>query len=371
MKVITILGTRPELIRLSLTINLLDSFVKHIIVHTGQNYDFELNEIFYKELNIRKPDYYLNIEYNTPFDFIGNLLIKIEKILIDEKPNAIVILGDTNSSLSAVVAKRLKIPIFHIEAGNRSFDPNVPEEINRKLVDVISDFNLVYSERSRQHLLSEGFEARRIYNIGSPITELWNTHKTNIETLSTYKSLKLDKEEYLLASFHREENVDSKEILSELVSSLEVVSKTLNKTIVISTHPRTKLRLEKFGIGYTENLRFLKPFGFYEYMNLQINSYCVISDSGTISEESSICNFKAITVRQSMERPEAIDEAAISMSGFNSESILSAIKLQTIKKRVVPVDYQKHNSSEIILNVILSFANLSNRWAGIRYTDYS
>lgn len=368
MKVITIVGTRPELIRLSRIIPLLDETVNHILVHTDQNYDYELNEIFFKELEIRKPNYSLKIKNTSVGYAIGETLIKTEEILKKEKPNAVLILGDTNSSLSAIIAKRLRIPIYHMEAGNRSFDINVPEEINRKIVDHISDFNLVYTERARQHLLSEGFPHRRIYLTGSPLREVLDFYKTKIENSKILTLLNLKTKKYFIVSAHREENVDNPLVLRKIIEILNNLAKDFKIPIIVSTHPRTKKQLEKNkDINTHSNIKFLKPFGFFDYIKLQKNAFCVLSDSGTISEESAMLNFPAITIRNSMERPEALDAGTIILTGFDYEVIIKSIERVTYKKKKssIPIEYTINNTSERVVNIILGTAGLSNKWAGI------
>lgn len=371
MKVVTILGTRPEIIRLSLTMKLLDKYVNHKIIHTGQNYDYELNEIFFKDLNLRKPDYFLNISTSSLGKIYGETLIKTEAILIKEKPDAVLILGDTNSSIAGIIVKRLQIPIYHVEAGNRSFDQNVPEEINRKIIDHIADFNIVYTERSRQHLIAEGYPHRQIYLCGSPITEIFNTHQEQILQTESLKKLKIKPKEYFLASFHRQENVDNEETLKKILISLNAISEEYKKEIVISTHPRTKERLDSLTeFKIDKRLKFLKPFGFFDYLNLQLNAKAVISDSGSISEESAILNFPAITIRNSMERPEAMDSGSITLAGHEKKVILKSLELtlnqfKTETGNSIPTEYKIQNTSWRILKLILGTAKLSNKWSGI------
>tara|TARA_Y100000991_G_scaffold215082_1_gene204420 strand:+ start:249 stop:1376 length:1128 start_codon:yes stop_codon:yes gene_type:complete len=371
MKVITILGTRPEIIRLSLTIKLLDKHTNHIIVHTGQNFDYNLNEVFFKDLGLRKPDYFLDINTSSLGKILGETLIKTEEILIKEKPNAILILGDTNSSIAGIIAKRLQIPIYHIEAGNRSFDLNVPEEINRKIIDHIADFNIVYTERSRQHLISEGFSQRRIYKCGSPLNEIYNEFKTKIESSKILKKHNLIHKEYFLISFHRQENIENEKNLNLILNTLEKIAFFYEKKIIVSTHPRT---LQKLGNLKNHNphklIFFENPFGFFDYLKLQKNAICVISDSGTISEESSIMNFPAVTLRSSIERPEALDTGCIILTGLNPENVLNAIKVtlenrKTLDSYSIPDDYKITNTSIRILKLILGTSGLSNTWHGI------
>jgi UDP-N-acetylglucosamine 2-epimerase len=375
MKVITILGTRPEIIRLSLTMKLLDKYVDHKIIHTGQNYDYELNEVFYKDLELRKPDYFLNINTKSLGNVYGDTLVKSEEILIMEKPDAVLILGDTNSSIAGIIVKRLQIPLYHVEAGNRSFDQNVPEEINRKIIDHIADFNIVYTERSRQHLIAEGYPHRKIYLCGSPINEIFNTYKIHLGKTNILSKLKIKPKEFFLVSIHRQENVDVQENLQSILEILNAIADKYDKKIIVSTHPRTKDRLDKLNATQIdERINFLKPFGFFDYLNLQKNALTVISDSGTISEESSILNFPAITIRKSMERPESIDTGSIILTGLDKEVVLKSIDVvmdqhNNIPANSSPIEYQVTNTSWRILKLILGTANLSNNWNSIVKTD--
>ncbi|HPI38930.1 MAG TPA: UDP-N-acetylglucosamine 2-epimerase (non-hydrolyzing), partial [Ignavibacteriaceae bacterium] len=349
LKVMTIVGTRPEIIRLSRVIALLDETVNHILVHTGQNYDYELNEIFFKELEIRKPDHFMNADVSSLGATIGDIFKKSEEILKKEKPDALLVLGDTNSCLSAYMAKRMHIPIYHMEAGNRCFDFNVPEEINRRVIDHIADFNLVYTEHARRHLLSEGLPHRSIYLTGSPMNEILNHYLPKIEKSDILKRLSLKAEDYFLVSIHREENVDNPENLKILLDTLNEIATIYKKRLIISTHPRTRKRIEELGrlavsgketevspnhsrFTIHHSLEFLKPFGFFDYNKLQMNALCVLSDSGTINEESSILNFTAITVRNSMERPEGLDTGSIILTGLNTQIIIDSIRLALYEK---------------------------------------
>lgn len=371
IKIITVVGTRPEIIRLSRTMALLDQFVDHIIVHTGQNYDYELNEIFRKDLGLRKPDYFLDINTSSLGNAIGNIFIKIEEVLKREAPDGLLVLGDTNSCLSAYMAKRMHIPVFHMEAGNRSFDFNVPEETNRRIIDHIADFNLVYTEHARRHLISEGLPHRRIYLIGSPMKEVIDYYKPKIDNSVILTQLKIKKNKYFIVSTHREENVDSPERLEKILSVLENLANQYNLPVIVSTHPRTRKRIEALGKkSLNSKIQFLKPFGFPDYIHLQQNALCSISDSGTISEESSILNFPAISIRQSMERPEAQDTGSIILTGFNSDVILNAISLSISENKLrraksVPVDYQIEDTSWRVVKLIMGNAKLSNLWSGI------
>ena len=371
MKIVTILGTRPEIIRLSLTMKLLDKYLNHKIIHSGQNFNYELSDVFFKDLELRKPDYFLNINTNSLGSIYGEIIIKTEEILKKENPDAVLILGDTNSSISCIIAKRLQIPIYHVEAGNRSFDQNVPEEINRKIIDHIADFNIVYSERSRQHLISEGYPHRKIYLCGSPINEIFQNFKTRLNDSKILKKLNLDPKNYFVASVHRQENVDVAENLIKILDILNSIAIKFDKKIIVSTHPRTQEKLSSIkNINIDKRIDFLKPFGFYDYLTLQKKSKAVISDSGTISEESVILNFPAITLRKSMERPEAIDAGSIIITGLDKETVLKSIdividqhKLDSAKS--IPEEYKIKNTSWRILKLILGTAKLSNEWNSI------
>lgn len=374
LKVMTILGTRPEIIRLSRVMERLDNYAKHIVVHTGQNWDYELNKVFFEDLSVREPDYFLNVGGGTLGETLGKILSETEKVLLDEKPDAVLILGDTNSSISAIIARRLKIPIYHMEAGNRSFDLNVPEETNRRLVDHIADFNLVYTEHARRHLLSEGLEHRRINLTGSPMKEVLDYYYPKILDSDILSKLSLAPKKYFIASLHREENVDNLKRLITLVKTLNKIAENYGYPVILSTHPRTKNRLQNIDTDLHDNVKVLKPFGFHDYNCLQMNSCCVISDSGTIAEESAILGFPAISPRDSIERPEAIDTGSIIISGVNESIILSSVDA-IIKnfdehrnagiKSTIPDDYKIKNTSERVVNLILGTAKLSNLWDGI------
>lgn len=376
LKVMTILGTRPEIIRLSRVMARLDTVCEQIIVHTGQNYDYELNEVFFQELELRKPDHFLGAGGGSLGETLGKILSESERVMLLERPDAVLILGDTNSALAALMARRLKIPVYHMEAGNRSFDKNVPEETNRKVVDHISDFNLVYTEHARRHLLSEGLPHRRIYLTGSPMREVLVHYRDKISASNAVASLGLETHSYFLVSLHREENVDSAARLSGLVDALQSLVKVYGKTVIVSTHPRTRKRLEALGYSGTDGaIRFHKPFGFLDYCKLQIDACCTISDSGTIAEESTILGFPAVTPRDSIERPEALDTGAIVVSGVNKDNIMMAVELaiSTGSERTasgkgwpVPADYQIDNTSERVASLIIGTAKLSNLWDGIR-----
>ncbi len=437
LKIMTIIGTRPEIIRLSRTMALLDKYVNQVIVHTGQNYDYELTEVFWDDLELRKPDYFLDVDRSSLGGSVGDIIRKSEEVMKKENPDGLLVLGDTNSCLSAYMAKRLRIPIFHMEAGNRSFDFNVPEEINRRIIDHIADFNLVYTEHARRHLLSEGLQHRRIYLTGSPMKEVLDYYKPKIEKSDILTKLKLKKNEYFVVSTHREENVDNPENLQKIIEVLNQLAERYNKPIIVSTHPRTRKRLEELKNTPITNyqsritshqspvtnhqspitsdqspvtnnqspvtnhhLRFLKPFGFLDYINLQMNALCAISDSGTISEESAMLEFPAISLRQSMERPEAQDTGSIILSGLEPDIVLNAVKIvidqfntrttnhtppitnhqspvtnhqspvtnhqSPATSHQIPADYQITNTSWRVLKLILGNTKLSNKWWGIK-----
>ena len=373
LKIVTVIGTRPEIIRLSRTMVLLDKFVNQVIVHTGQNYDYELNQIFFDDLGLRKPDYFLNVDTSSLGNSVGDIIKKTETLLKKEKPDAMLVLGDTNSCLSGYMAKRMHIPIFHMEAGNRCFDLNVPEEINRRIIDHISDFNLVYTEHARRHLLSEGLPHRRIYLTGSPMKEVLDFYLPEIESSAILDKLGLKQGRYFVVSTHREENVDNPANLNSILEILNLLDKKYKYPVIVSTHPRTRKRIESLNgakIKQLKNIRFLKPFGFFDYIKLQMHAACTISDSGTISEESAILNFPAISIRESMERPEAQDTGSIILTGFDKNVILKSVELNLKEsvqklKHTVPADYQITNTSQRVLKLILGLSKLSNKWAGI------
>ena len=371
LKVLTVVGTRPEIIRLSRVMSLLDEHVDHIIAHTGQNYDYELNEIFFKDLDLRKPDFFLNVDVSSLEASVGDIIRKSGELLRKEKPDALLVLGDTNSCLSAYMAKRLHIPIFHMEAGNRCFDFNVPEEINRRVIDHIADFNLVYTEHARRHLISEGLPHRRIYLTGSPMYEVLNHYRPKIDASVILETLKLTKGQYFVVSVHREENVDNPENLRRILLILNRMAEDYRVPVIVSTHPRTRKRLEA-----SDNLKmnsliwFLKPFGFTDYVHLQMNALCTVSDSGTISEESAILNFPAISLRNSMERPEAQDAGTIILTGFDLNLVMGSISI-SIKEHEVPherlisPDYHVPDTSLRVLKLLQGLSSLSNKWYGI------
>ncbi|WP_235868784.1 non-hydrolyzing UDP-N-acetylglucosamine 2-epimerase [Meridianimarinicoccus zhengii] len=372
----TILGTRPEIIRLSRVMERLDRYTDHVIVHTGQNWDYELTEVFFEDLGVRKPDHFLGTGGGTLGETLGKILSESEKALAHECPDAVVVLGDTNSAISAIMARRMKIPVYHMEAGNRSFDRNVPEETNRKLVDHIADFNLVYTEHARRHLLSEGIQHRRIYLTGSPMREVLNHYRERIEASDVLSRLGLNDRGYFIVSLHREENVDSTARLSALVDALKRIAAQYDMPIVVSTHPRTRKRLDALSdVALDERVQWMKPFGFHDYNKLQMRAFCAISDSGTIAEESSMLGFPAITPRDAIERPEGLDVGCLIMTGLNPDTILDGIAAITRGfmdrealglPHPVPADYCIANTSERVVNLVLGTARLSNTWDGIR-----
>jgi len=373
LKVLTVVGTRPEIIRLSRVMALLDQHFNHIIAHTGQNYDYELNEIFFKDLELRKPDFFLNVDTSSLEAAVGDIIRKSGELLRKESPDALLVLGDTNSCLSAYMAKRLHIPVFHMEAGNRCFDFNVPEELNRRVIDHMSDYNLVYTEHARRHLIAEGLPQRRIYLTGSPMKEVLDYYIPKINGSIILDTLHLKQKEYFVISTHREENVDNPEHLQKILSILDLLVKEYDVPVIVSTHPRTRKRLEQLpGMKMDPKIQFLKPFGFTDYVHLQMNALCTLSDSGTISEESSILNFPAISFRQSMERPEAQDAGTIILTGFDTQVVMDSIRLvmkefeQTGGYRKIADDYTIDNTSWRVVKLIAGNAKLSNLWNGIQ-----
>ena len=363
MKVITVVGTRPEIIRLSRVINKLDQFTDHILVHTGQNYDYELNKIFFDELGLRKPDYFLEAAGETAAATIGNVIAKFDEVLNIEKPDAMLVLGDTNSSLSVIPAKRRKIPVFHMEAGNRCYDQRVPEEINRKIVDHTSDINMPYSSIAREYLLKEGFPAEQVIKTGSPMFEVLNFYAEKIENSDVIERLMLENNKYFVVSSHREENVDTEPRLRKIAEVLSGVCEKYKSPIIFSTHPRTRKRLDSFGIELHPLIQTLKPLGFFDYIKLQKEAYCVISDSGTITEEASILNFPAINLRDVHERPEGMEEGVAIMTGLNPlrvmESIPVVVSMNRGEHRSVQIvnDYFAPGVSDKVLKIILSYTN--------------
>ena len=365
IKLVTILGTRPEIIRLAECIKLCDKYFHHILIHTGQNYDYELNEIFFEDLGIRKPDFFLSVAGNHLGETIGNVISKSYEILASEKPDALLVLGDTNSVLSTVAAKRLKIPIFHMEAGNRCFDQNVPEEINRKISDHISDINLAYTEHSRRYLLSEGFRKDHVFVTGSPLREVLVKYSDKIGNSDVVSRLKLVDKEYFVVSAHREENIDLNDNFETLVESLNVVAEKYQKPIIFSTHPRTKKRIDKNKILFHPLIINISPLGFFDYVKLQQKAFIVLSDSGTISEESAMMGFSAVSIRTSTERPEAVDAGTIVIGGISTNEILNAIEITkgfTINLDTeLPISYNIKNTSERVVKIIQSYTHIVDR----------
>lgn len=366
LKVMTVVGTRPEIIRLSAVINKLEksNFIEHVLVHTGQNYDYELNEVFFYEFNLKKPDYFLNAAMGTSIETIGNILIKIDPILEEKQPDAFLVLGDTNSCLCAIAAKKRHIPIFHMEAGNRCFDQRVPEETNRKIVDHIADINLTYSDIAREYLLREGLPADRIIKTGSPMFEVLHSRKADIENSDVLERLDLEEEQYFVVSAHREENINSETNFLDLMDSVNAIAAKYHVPVIVSTHPRTQKMIHIKGIEFNPLVRTLKPLGFNDYVKLQMKAKAVLSDSGTISEESSILGFRALNIRKAHERPEAMEEASVMMVGLKKERILQGLEILKTQenyglRRVV--DYSMPNVSDKVLRIILSYTDYVNR----------
>lgn len=363
LKVMTILGTRPEIIRLSETIKKFDKFVDHVLVHTNQNYDYELNQIFFDELQLRKPDYVLNVKSNSVGGQIGNILAQTEQVMLENKPDALLILGDTNSALSCIVAKRLKIPIFHMEAGNRCFDDRVPEEINRRIVDHTADINLPYTEHARRNLLREGLSPDSIYVTGSPMAEVLKVNFNNIESSTVLDELNLVKGKYFLVSIHREENVDNPVNLKMILIALESIANKYGYPLIISTHPRTRNRIDKMNTKMNDLFNFHKPFGMFDFVKLQKNAYCVLSDSGTIHEDAGIMGIPALVVRESSERPEAFDNGNVILTGVNPQIILTSIEIvrEQVENNIQfrnPSDYQEENVSDKVVRLIVGLNRL-------------
>lgn len=366
MKVMTIVGTRPEIIRLSEVIKACDRYFNHILVHTGQNWDYTLNEVFFKELELREPDYYLDSVGTHLGETIGNIIAKSYEVLQKENPDALLILGDTNSALSAISAKRLKIPIFHMEAGNRCFDQNVPEEINRKIVDHISDINLPYTEHSRRYLLSEGIRKEHIFVTGSPMTEVLHKNMSKIENSSVLEEIDLEVEKYILVSAHREENIDNEQNFFSLMNALNSIAEKYQLPVIYSTHPRSWKKIEERGFKFHPLIRQLKPFGFFDYNKLQLNSFCTLSDSGTLSEESAILGFPGVLIRTSTERPEVLDKGTIVIGGITEKDIVQAVELSRAmwdneEKTFIADDYVDDNVSVKVVKVIQSYAKIVNK----------
>lgn len=366
-KVMTVVGTRPEIIRLSQVIKLLDATVDHVLVHTGQNYDYTLNQVFFDDLGLREPDYFLGVDISSLGQILGQVLSKTEEVLVKEKPDAFLVLGDTNSCIAAIMAKRMRIPVYHMEAGNRCFDENVPEETNRRIIDHTADFNLAYTEHARRNLLAEGLQPRRIIVTGSPMREVLAAQREAIDASDVLDRLELSPGEYFVVSAHRQENVDSPERLNSLLDCLEAVAERYGLPLLVSTHPRTRQKLDKLGREVNSLVRFHEPLGFNDYNQLQVRSKCVLSDSGTISEESSILGFPAVTLRDSIERPEALDTGAIIMTGLDPEVVLSAVELAcTNTDHEMPPGYEIGNTAHRTVAFITSTHKQSARWYGLR-----
>lgn len=371
LKVMTVVGTRPEIIRLSATIKLLDEHTDQVLVHTGQNYDYELNEVFFEDLGLRRPDHFLEADTSSLGAALGSILTKTEEVLRAEQPDAFVVLGDTNSCISAVIAKRLKVPVFHMEAGNRSFDENVPEETNRRLVDHVADYNLVYTEHARRNLLAEGLHPSRILLTGSPMREVLEQNRAQIDASDAVSRAGLEPGEYFLVSLHREENVDNPERLRAAVDALHALSAEYGLPVLVSTHPRTRKRLEALGIAESDDVRFHPPFGFHDYVKLQQEAKLVLSDSGTISEESSLLGFPAITLRDFIERPEAVDTGAIVTAGIEPERVLAAVRLVLGRSRrpETPADYRIDDAAQRVVSFIHGTVASHRRRLGLLNTD--
>ncbi len=368
MKMMTIVGTRPEIIKLSRVMSEIEKHHTNILVHTGQNYDYELNEIFFKELGLRKPDYFLNAAGKTPAETIGNVIAKSDTIMEREQPEAVLLYGDTNSCLSVISAKRRKIPVFHMEAGNRCFDQRVPEELNRKIVDHLSDINMALTEHARRYLIAEGIRPETIIKTGSPIKEVLNFYMSSILKSPVLEKMKLAAGEYFVVSAHREENIDCEQNFNDLLGALNKVVKAFKKKIIVSTHPRTRRKLAGLARRHFDpRVSFLKPLGFFDYNKLQMNAACVISDSGSITEESSVLNFPAVTIRQAHERPEGMDEGTLIMCGLKAGDIIDAIKTVCSQHskanrqfKIIP-DYDVDNVSKKVVRIIMSYTNYINR----------
>lgn len=361
LKVMTVVGTRPEIIRLAAVIRALDEYCDQVLVHTGQNYDYELNEVFFSDLRLRKPDHFLHCDTSSVGALYGDVLKGTERVINEEHPNALLVLGDTNSAIAALMARRLKVPVYHMEAGNRSFDPNVPEEINRHLVDHIADYNLVYTENSRKNLLAEGLHPARVIISGSPMREVLMEEVDRIQASDVLDRLGLVQGKFVLASTHREENVDSPQRLNQVVQTLKAIGEHFDMPVLVSTHPRTRKRLEALGVESSEDLRFHPPLGFHDYNKLQLSAKIVISDSGTISEESTILGFPAVTLRDAIERPEAIDTGSIITTGIEADGVIDAIEMtlgqwEQWGPTKCPVDYQVTDTARRVVNFIRSTA---------------
>lgn len=367
LKVMTIVGTRPEIIRLAEVIKKCDEYFDHILVHTGQNWDYTLNDVFFKELELRQPNHFLGVVGNDLGETMGNIIAESYKILVKERPDALIILGDTNSCLSAIAAKRLKIPVFHMEAGNRCFDQNVPEEINRRIVDVTSDVNLAYTEHARRYLLAEGMRKEYTFVTGSPLPEVFHKYMDKIDESKVLEELNLEKGKFILVSAHREENIDNDVNFKSLTDALNAIAEKYDMPVIYSTHPRSWKRIENMNIKFHKNIRQLKPFGFYDYNKLQKESFCVLSDSGSLAEESNIMGFAPVSIRTSTERPEAIDKGSVILGGITFDSITQAIEVITKQKALgeytVKVhDYTDINVSTKVVNIVQGYTDVINRF---------
>lgn len=363
LKVMTIVGTRPEIIRLAETIKKCDEYFEHILVHTGQNWDYTLNDVFFKELELREPNHFLGVVGDDLGSTMGNIIAESYKILVKEKPEALVILGDTNSCLAATSAKRLKIPVFHMEAGNRCFDQNVPEEINRRIVDCTSDVNLAYTEHARRYLLSEGMRKEYTFVTGSPLPEVFHKYMDKIDESNVLDTLGLEKGKYILVSAHREENIDNDKNFKSLTDALNAIAENYNMPVIYSTHPRSWKRIESMNIKFHENIKQLKPFGFYDYNKLQKDAFCVLSDSGSLAEESNIMGFPGVSIRTSTERPEAIDKGSVILGGITSDSIQQAMEVITRQKQIGEVTVKVHDYTDI--NVGMKVVNIIQGYTGV------
>lgn len=373
LKILTLVGTRPEIIKLSRVIFELEAHTNHILVHSGQNYDYELNQVFFQDLGLRKPDYFLDIGGESAAKAVGYVISRLDDVLDKEKPDAMLLLGDTNSCLGAIAAKRRKIPLFHMEAGNRCFDQRVPEEINRKIIDHISDINMTYTEHARRYLLLEGLRPETVIKTGSPMKEVLNCYRSAIDASDVLDRMQLMPGGYFVVSAHREENIDNEVNFKNFLDTLATMAQKYDRAIIVSTHPRTRKRMESSGIGDVDRrVHFMRPLGFLDYVKLQLNAFCVVSDSGTITEESSILNFPAVTIRQAHERPEGMDEGTLIMCGLQPESVIQAIDVVTGQAhagkrvfRIVP-DYDVDNVSQKVLRIIMSYIDYINRTVWFR-----
>lgn len=366
LKLMTVVGTRPEIIRLSATIKSCDKYFNHVLVHTGQNYDYTLNQVFFEDLELRKPDYFLEVVGSHLGETMGNILAKSYEVLAEEMPDALLILGDTNSCLAALSAKRLKIPVFHMEAGNRCFDQNVPEEINRKIVDHVSDVNLPYTEHSRRYLLDEGIQKQNIFVTGSPMKEVLDEHLTKIEGSSILSNLKLTPQNYILVSAHREENIDNEQNFLSLMSAINAIAENYQMPVIYSTHPRSWKKIEERNFKFHPLVRQLKPFGFFDYNALQKNAFVVLSDSGTLSEESAILKFPGVLIRTSTERPEVLDKGTVIVGGISYDNLVQSVELAKVMQEndepmIDAIDYQDSNVSTKVVKIIQSYKDIINR----------